>query len=305
MGCEQENWWGCCTRSRLELRWDHEAWEQRADGRDSSRWEWALWLGVGTRQGISSCYVLLLTRVRNPGGGAVRDEGVVVREWSDFINSKMPSIIRCTIFKKYHWGREPYCMPQIYRYALISEMLKWRKNVQAQMDGTAGASWKWSARGSLWCHWNKVPRTWAETWMWEPSAHGSQSQENMGCGSGRVAKRLQSSFLFRLAQSCGEVVRCRCRQWACPAQEMDPPVPALFPWLQPGVPELVQQRQCCGPEVLHTCLSDPVVAAVAGLVQRLCDSLRTSPPFYSFSLVIQAEDNDSQSCGCGARSMRA
>lgn len=54
------------------------------------------------RQGISSYYVLLLTRVRNPGGGAVRGEGVVVREWSDFINSKMPSIIRCTIFKKYH-----------------------------------------------------------------------------------------------------------------------------------------------------------------------------------------------------------
>lgn len=128
MGCEQENWWwGCCPGSRLELRWDHEAWEQGADGRDSSRWEWALWLGVGMRQGISSYYVLLLTRVRNPGGGAVKGKVVVVREWSDFINSQMPCIIRCTIFKKYHWRRKPYCMPQIYRYALISEMLKWGK----------------------------------------------------------------------------------------------------------------------------------------------------------------------------------
>lgn len=81
---------------------------------------------------------------------------------------------------------------------------------------------------------------------------------------------------------------CKCRQWACPAQEVDTPVPALFLWLQPGHPGLVQQRRCCGPEMLRTCLSDPVVAAVAGPVQQLCDSPRTSPPLYSFSLVIQA-----------------
>lgn len=81
---------------------------------------------------------------------------------------------------------------------------------------------------------------------------------------------------------------CKCWQWACPAQEVDTPVPALFLWLQPGHPGLVQQRRCCGPEMLCTCLSHPVVAAVAGPVQQLCDSPRTSPPLYSCSLVIQA-----------------
>ena len=72
--------------------------------RAGSRWERFKKMRVSSvarcrhETGISSYYVLLLTRVRNSGGGTVRGKGVVAREWSDFINSKMPCIIRCTIF---------------------------------------------------------------------------------------------------------------------------------------------------------------------------------------------------------------